>query len=55
MLKILSVSLAGTVHNAGGEIGPEAKAGRESAFQAVKTALQGFTAIFASFIVQLST
>jgi hypothetical protein len=38
---------------AGGEIGPEAKAGRESAFQAGKTALQGFTAVFALFIVPI--
>lgn len=38
---------------AGGEIGPEAKAGRESAFQAGRTALQGFTAVFALFIVPI--
>jgi hypothetical protein len=38
---------------AGGEIGPEALAGRESAFQAGKTALQGFTAVFALFIVPI--
>lgn len=38
---------------AGGEIGPEAKAGCESAFQVGKTALQGFTAVFALFIVPI--
>jgi small ligand-binding sensory domain FIST len=38
---------------AGGEIGPEALAGRESAFQKGKTALQGFTAVFALFIVPI--
>jgi hypothetical protein len=34
-----------------GEIGPEALAGLESAFQTGKAALQGFTAVFALFIV----
>jgi hypothetical protein len=38
---------------AGGEIGPEALAGRESAFQVGRTALQGFTAVFALFIVPI--
>jgi hypothetical protein len=38
---------------AGGEIGPEALAGLESAFQTGKVALQGFTAVFALFIVPI--
>ena len=36
---------------AGGEIGPRALAGRQSVFQNGKSCLQGFTAVFALFIV----
>jgi small ligand-binding sensory domain FIST len=38
---------------AGGEIGPKALAGRDAAFQSGKVALQGFTAVFALFIVPI--
>jgi hypothetical protein len=38
---------------AGGEIGPLAMAGKENVFQTGQTALQGFTVVFALFIVPL--
>ena len=39
---------------AGGEIGPLALAGNEKVFQKGKAAVQGFTAVFALFIVPVT-